>query len=169
MKRYCFDNSAFSNPHETMPEDIPAYEPLWAHLTEFVLTGQIAVTKEIYDEMCHIPGNFGQCLRDNGELLLLEVGDDSWNSVAYIAHYKRMQKQYEAFISEYAQGGSKKTIGLKDLTIIALAKTLKLPVVSMEKTAMPSETKRRIPDICDAENVLHHTFNDFLRLEGIGK
>lgn len=98
----------------------------------------------------------------------MEVGDASWDSLTYIKHYKRMQLQYHAHLSEYAHGGSKKTIGLKDLTIISLAKTLGLPVVSMEVTALASPTKRRIPDICAAENVLHHTFNDFLRIEGIG-
>ena len=169
MKRYCFDNSAFSNPHETMPEDIPAYAALWGQTRDYVLTGQIAVTTEIYQEMCHIPGEFGQCLNDNKELLLMEVGNESWDGLAYIDHYKRMQKQYAAFLSEYSHGGSKKTIGLKDLTIVALAKTLGLPVVSMEKSALPSDTKRRIPDICAAESVPHHSFNEFLRLEGIGK
>ena len=119
--------------------------------------------------MCHIPGDFGECLNDNQELLLLEVGGASWDALAYIAHYKRMQKEYAPFLSEYSHGGSKKTIGLKDLTIIALAKTLGLPVVSMEKSVLPSDSKRRIPDICQAEEVAHYTFNEFLRLEGIGK
>ncbi len=80
-----------------------------------------------------------------------------------------MQEHYAEFISEYSHGGSKKTIGLKDLTIISLAKTLTLPVVSMEKPVRASShKKRRIPDICDAESVLHYSFIDFLRFEGIG-
>lgn len=169
MKRYCFDNSGFSNPHETMPEDIPAFAALWEKLTEYVLTGEIAVTSEIYEEMRHIPGAFGECLKDNRSQLLLEVGDASWDSLTYINHYKRMQERYVKFLSEYSHGGSKKTIGLKDLTIISLAKTLGLPVVSMERSAMPSTMKRRIPDICQAESLLHYSFNDFLRLEGIGR
>jgi hypothetical protein len=168
LKRYCFDNSGFSNPHETMPEDIPIYAPLWGKLQEFVLSGFVAVTWEIYREMCHITGGFGQCINDNKDLLLMEVGDPSWDSLAYIDHYKRMQLRYHAYLSEYAHSGSKKTIGLKDLTIISLAKTLGLPVVSMEVTALPSPIKRRIPDICAEENVLHLNFNEFLRIEGIG-
>lgn len=151
-----------------MPEDIPAYAPLWRDLRGYVLTGQVATTTEIYQEMCHITGDFGQCLRDNRDLVLVEVGDPPWDSLAYVGHFKRMQLRYHAFISEYAHLGSKKTIGLKDLTIISLAKTLSLPVVSMEVTALPSPTKRRIPDICQEENVLHLTFNEFLRIEGIG-
>lgn len=77
MKRYCFDNSGFSNPHETMPEDIPIYAPLWQKMKDFVLTGEIAATSEIYFQMCKIPGSFGQCLRDNKSLILMEVGDPS--------------------------------------------------------------------------------------------
>lgn len=168
MKRYCFDNSGFSNPHETMPEDIPVYAPLWAELRDYILSGHVATTWEIYQEMCHIPGAFGECLKAQKDNLVMEVGDSSWPFQRYIDHYKRMQLQYHDFISEYAHSGSKKTIGLKDLTIIALAKTLGLPVVSMEVSVLHSPFKRRIPDICTLENVAHHTFNDFLRLEGIG-
>lgn len=57
---------------------------------------------------------------------------------------------------------------MPDLTIIALGRTLGLPVVSMEVTALPSPDKRRIPDICDLEGVVHHTFNEFLKIERIG-
>jgi len=151
-----------------MPEDIPVFAPLWTDLSDFVRTGAVATTWEIYKEMCHITGEFGRCLKDSRDLILMEVGDGSWDSLTYIRHYKRMQQQYHQFLSEYAHLGSKKTIGLKDLTIISLAKTLALPVVSMEVSALPSPTKRRIPDICSAENVLHLTFNEFLRIEGIG-
>ena len=66
-----------------------------------------------------------------------------------------------------AQSGSAKTICLNDLTIIALAKTLGLPVVSMERLVSegPGTKKRRIPNICKAEGVEHLSFNDFLRRE----
>jgi hypothetical protein len=60
-------------------------------------------------------------------------------------------------------------VGLKDVSIIALAKTLKLPLVHMEKpnTHQPSQKRMRIPDVCDKEGVKHLTFNEFLRAEGI--
>ncbi len=76
-----------------------------------------------------------------------------------------MQDDHKEFISEYT-GGSSKTIGLKDLTIIALGKSLNLPVVSMEiRVRQRSDKKRRIPDICDAEGIKHLSFNDYLRSE----
>ncbi len=58
---------------------------------------------------------------------------------------------------------------MNDLTIIAMAKTLGLPVVSMEKAVSeaPGTKKRRIPNICKAEGVLHLGFNDFLHQEGL--
>jgi len=60
--------------------------------------------------------------------------------------------------------------GVNDLTIIALAKTLKLPVISSEKklnALQESEKRQKIPDICDKESVVHMNFNDLLRAEGI--
>jgi Domain of unknown function (DUF4411) len=102
-------------------------------------------------------------------MLLMEVGDASWDFEAYIRHYNRMQTAYHAHISEYSHGGSKRTIGLTDMTIVALAKTLDLPVVSMEASVRhQSPDKRRIPDICHAEGLVHYTFNEFLKKEGIG-
>jgi hypothetical protein len=99
----------------------------------------------------------------------LRTTDGDWN--AYIAHYERMKIEYEAVISEY-NSNRKNTIGLKDLTIIALAKTLGLPVVSSEKKTnsdQDSKKRQKIPDICDKESVRHMSFNDLLRAEGIKK
>jgi hypothetical protein len=56
---------------------------------------------------------------------------------------------------------------LNDVTIIALAKTLSLPLVSMESSAVPSPKKKRIPDICPLEGVTHLTFNEFCIAEKI--
>ena len=59
-------------------------------------------------------------------------------------------------------------MGLNDISIIALAKALDLPLVSMEKPASVNATARRkIPDVCRLVQVEHLTFNDFLRREGI--
>jgi Domain of unknown function (DUF4411) len=80
-----------------------------------------------------------------------------------------MKTKYASVISEY-NGNRKNTVGLKDLTIIALAKTLNVPVVSSEKrlnSLQDSEKRQKIPDICDKEGVEHMTFNDLLRAEGI--
>ena len=79
-----------------------------------------------------------------------------------------MQVDHKDFISEFT-GGSARTICLNDLTIIALAKTLGLPLVSMERLVSeePGSKKRRIPNICNAEGVKHLAFNNFLRREGL--
>jgi len=77
--------------------------------------------------------------------------------------------KYASVISEY-NGNRKNTVGLNDLTIIALAKTLGLPVVSSEKrvsSTTDTEKRQKIPDICDKESIDHKTFNDLLRAEGI--
>lgn len=148
-----------------MPEDI--HQTMWGGFCERVETGIIAVTTEIHVEMCRIPGDVGAHLSENASAMILEVGDD-WDWKSYVDHIQRMQVDHKGFISEFT-GGSAKTICLNDLTIIALAKTLGLPVVSMETFIKedPSVKKRRIPNICKAEGVESLTFNDFLRREGL--
>ncbi|MGX9442358.1 DUF4411 family protein [Nitrobacteraceae bacterium UC4446_H13] len=146
-----------------MPEDI--HKTMWKGFRERVENDMIAATTEIHDEMCHIPGDVGGCLIASKSAIILEVGED-WDWQTYLAHAQRMQVDHKDFISEFT-GGSAKTICLNDLTIIALAKTLGLPVVSMERLVSedPGTKKRRIPNICKAENVEHLGFNDFLRRE----
>jgi hypothetical protein len=167
VKRYCVDMSGLSNPasEEVAPQDI--HVTLWARIHALIENGDVAVTEEIFEELCHIPAPLGDCIKDNKKSLLLEVDDDSWDAEAYIEHATRMQDDHQPYIREF-NGGGKGTVGLNDISIVALGKALKLPVVSMEKRkAHQTEFKRTIPDICDAENVTHMTFNEFLRAEGI--
>jgi hypothetical protein len=119
--------------------------------------------------LVHIPGSIGDCIRNNKEKMRLELREDTWDWPTYLTHVDRMRVTYEKVISEY-NGNRKNTVGLNDLSIIALGKTLKLPVISSEKklaTAQDSERRQKIPDICDLEGVAHMSFNEFLRKEGI--
>jgi Domain of unknown function (DUF4411) len=167
MKKYCLDTSGLSNPLESMPEDI--HSSLWLKIAGLVVDGKFAVTAEIYEELGHLPGPIGDCIKANEAVLQLEIEEETWDWQAYLAHYQEMKVRYEAVISEY-NGNRKGTIGLNDLTIIALAKTLGLPVVSSEKkTSVDQESSKRqkIPDICDKEGVVHLSFNELLRAEEI--
>lgn len=165
MKKYCFDTSGISTPLERLPDDI--YGSLWLQVIEVFESGVIAVTTEIYDEMHgSLYGRIGGCIDSNKAKLVLEIGDQSWDEAGYRITVAQMQIDQRAFISEYT-GGSPKTVGLNDISIIALAKALELPVVSMEASATTSPTKRKIPDVCRVEKVEHLYFNDFLRREGI--
>jgi hypothetical protein len=164
MKKYCFDTSGISNPLESMPEDI--HESMWSGFkTKCLASGIIAVTQEIYDEMEHIPGSIGQCIKENKANILMEVGGD-WNWGAYITHVNKMQDDYHDFISEYT-GGSKKTVCLNDISIVALAKTLKIPVVSMEEPVTIGSKKLHIPDVCKLESIEPLRFSEFLRKENL--
>ena len=162
MKKYCFDTSGISNPLESMPEDI--HDSLWTGFkTKCLQSGIIGVTQEIYEEMEHIPGSVGQFIKDHKADLLMEVGED-WDWGTYITHTNKMEDTYHDFISEYC-GGSKKTVCLNDISIIALAKTLGIPVVSMEEKVTAGSKKLHIPDVCDLENIEHLNFSKFLRKE----
>jgi hypothetical protein len=167
MKKYCLDTSGLSTPLENMPEDI--HETMWAKVAEVVAGGAFAVTVEIYEELKHLPGSIGDCIKGNEDAIQMEIEEESWDWQTYLGHYEDMKARHEAVISEY-NGNRKGTIGLNDLTIIALAKTLGLPVISSEKKAnvgQESDKRQKIPDICDKEGVTHLNFNDLLRAEGI--
>jgi hypothetical protein len=165
MKKYCFDTSGISTPLELMPEDI--HRSAWTKIKALIVSGIFAVTAEIYDEMTHITGTVGDCIIANKNALLLEVGDGAWDWETYTRHTTRMQDDYKQFISEF-NSGLKSTIGMTDVSIIALAKTLAVPLVQMEsKVNNTASKKRRIPDICDIEKVDCLYFSQFCRKEGL--
>lgn len=106
-------------------------------------------------------------MKKNCSALQLEIGEAGWDWPTYLEHAERLRVTYKPVISEY-NGNRKSTVGLNDISIIALAKTLALPLVSMEKTSFQaSATKMRIPQVCYLESVMHMDFNQFLRAEGI--
>jgi hypothetical protein len=167
VKAYCLDTSGLSTPLENMPEDI--HTVLWGRIAKIVVDGKFAVTTEIYEELSHLPGPIGECIQQNQASLQMEIEEEHWDWQTYLAHVERMRQTYEAVISEN-NGNRKGTVGFNDVSIIALAKTLGLPVVSSEKrlAATQDRTKRKkIPDVCDLEGVLHLNFNEFLRKEGV--
>lgn len=163
MPKYCVDTSGLSHPYEEIPEDIHA--SLWVRVKQSISNGHVAVSKEIFDEIVKIQGSLGNHLNTNQALILHEVGKAGWDWQTYVAHATKLQLDHQEFIREFC-GGSPKTVGLNDISIIALAKTLNLPVLSMEKRVEKNSKKRHIPDICDAEGVEHLTFNDYCRREG---
>jgi Domain of unknown function (DUF4411) len=96
----------------------------------------------------------------------LEVGEGEWDHATYVKEVARLQVDYEKYISEN-NNGRRDTICLNDISIVALAKTLSLPLVSMESPVNdPDSLKRRIPDLCKAEDIRHMLFSDFCRAEG---
>lgn len=165
MKKYCLDMSGFSNPIQSMPDDI--YVSLWTQICDRVRAGHFAATAEVYEELTHIPGDVGQCLRDHEAEVKLEVGAGSWDYQSYLAHFDALHPKYEPFIN--GTGGSKMSLSMPDFSIVMLGKALALPVISMEIPCAhnPNTHSRKIPDVCSAENVVHMTFNDLLRAEGI--
>lgn len=160
------DTSGLSNPLESLPEDI--FGQLWARVREIIEAGHVCCNAEIMEEMNSIEGTLGECLAACAGTMCHEVGNGDWDWPTYVEHFDRMKIEYEAFISEY-NGNRKGTVGVNDVSIVALAKTLDLPLVNMEKPNLyqPSQKKMRIPDVCKLEGVTSLDFNDFLRAEGI--
>ncbi len=163
MPKYCVDTSGLSHPYEEIPEDI--HPSLWTRVRDTIANGHVAVTQEIFQEIVHIPGRLGDYLKQSQALILYELQKGNWDWQGYVRHITKMQLGHRVYIREFC-GGSPKTVCLNDISIIALAKTLDLPVLSMEKPVDKNSKKRHIPDICAAENVPHLSFNDFCRKEG---
>jgi Domain of unknown function (DUF4411) len=160
-KRFCLDTSGLSNPLENMPEDIVMYQHIWRHVKSHIENGVFAVNEEIYQELCRLPGTTGDCLQNNKSRLVLELGEN-WDWERYLEIVEEMRNRHHGKISEY-NGNRKGTVGLNDVSIVALAKCLSLPLISMEsRSYQPSENKVRIPALCDLEVVEHLTFNDYL-------
>lgn len=165
MAKYCLDTSALSNPFMDLPEDI--YVTLWQQMEEELDAGIFCWNVEIAEELKGIYGHLGETLKACDSHCCLEVGTDDWPWETYLQNFEALRQKYAGYISEY-NGNRKGTIGLNDLSIIALAKTLELPLVSMESTSyQTSDKKIRIPGVCQNEGIPHLDFNDFLRAEGI--
>lgn len=149
-----------------MPEDI--YKTLWQNVVAKVESGIFCWNQEIADEMSSIYGMIGDALKSCNRSCCYELGKGDWDWRAYIKTNNLWKGQFRQFISEY-NGNRKNTIGLNDLSIVALAHTLGLPVMSMEapNLGQPSQTKIRIPDLCEKVDVEHLNFNDVCRKEGI--
>lgn len=166
MPKYCLDTSGISNPLVQMPEDI--FGGLWGKFIKLIEGGCFCCTAEIADEYDHIVGNVGKCLAAQKAAMVYEIGQNHWDWPTYVGHVNHITSTYRQFISEY-NSNRKNTVGLSDVSIVALAKTLNLPVVSMEGLdgGQTSGTKMRIPRLCKEEGVTHLTFNDLLRTEGL--
>ncbi len=164
--KYCLDTSGFSNPLMNMPEDI--HKTLWLNVVAKVESEIFCWNPEIADEMSKIYGMIGAALNSCNGSCCYELGKGNWDWKAYLTTNDLWKKQFHQFISEY-HNNRKNTIGLNDLSIVALAHTLGLPIVSMEvpNLGQPSQTKMRIPDLCIAVGVEHLNFTEICRKEGI--
>lgn len=163
MAKYCVDTSGLSHPYEEIPEDI--HPSLWTRVRQTIADGHVAVTTEIFDEVVKIDGGLGQYLNGQKRLILHEVSKGDWDWKAYIEAAKQMQITHKDCISEFI-GGTKRTVCLNDVSIVALAKALKLPVISMEKPVpVGAKSKLKIPDVCKLEGIEHLTFSEFCRKE----
>ena len=143
------------------------FENLWAFVIARIEAGDIAMTREIFDEMILIDNGFGEAISDNKDAVLYEVNQENWDWQDYLVTNGQILTDQHDHISEYT-GGSPKTVCVNDVSGISLAKSLGIPIISGESIThnLDQTIKRKIPDICQAEGVQHMTFNEFLKAEG---
>lgn len=167
MPRYVLDTSWISNPVMDLPQDI--HVSLWQRVAGLLEDGAFCWNQDIWEEMDgSIYGDIANSLQicqDNGGCF--EIGQEHWDWNQYLRHVNNIGERYRHYISEYNNNRSS-TIGVKDCSIVCLAKTLGLPVASMEKrTIHPSPIRMRIPELCEREGIQHFDLNELLRAEGI--
>lgn len=165
MHNYCLDTSGISSLLVDMPETI--YVSLWGKVISLIHAKVFCWNGEIAAELALIGGRVGQALASVNSDCLYEVNQGNWQSQSYLALTGQWTIKYNQYISEY-NNNRKDTIGMSDLSIVALAKILGKPLVSMEKPNFHPSTKRmRIPELCRREQVKHLNFNEFLMAEGL--
>jgi len=166
MFRYCLDTSWISNPILDMPPDV--HVTLWSRIIELLKGGTFCWNTEIWEELNgSISGEVGESLAKCNEGMCFEVGVGDWDWPKYLEYVDLMRTEYGQYISEY-NGDRKGTVNLKDCSIVCLAKTLQLPVASMEKPwRQRSEMKMRIPELCDREGIEHYDLTRLMRAEGL--
>jgi len=151
-----------------MPPDI--HETLWRVLANLVDAGTFCWNKEIWNEIDgSIYGDIAQNLKAaNKAGCLYDLDDPSWDVRSYIDNQNDLCARYSGYIAEY--NGKDNTVGLNDVSIIALAKTLNKPVASMEReNTNPGSSliRMRIPELCSREKIPHLNFVQLLRKEGV--
>jgi len=166
MPRYCLDTSWISNPLLEMPPDV--HVTLWGRIRDLIEGGVFCWNTEIWEELDgSIQGDIGEFLKACNDGSCYEIGADHWNWRGYLENFEKVRVEYQGFISEY-NGNRKNTVGLNDCSIVCLAKTLDLPVASMEKrSTQPSVRKLRIPDLCDRIGIEHFDLTGLMRAEGL--
>ena len=166
MPRYCLDTSGITNPLLDMPPDV--HVTLWHEIMRLIEEGVFCWNTEIWTELSlSVSGEIGECLKLSNDSFCFEVGVGEWPWQKYLDYVELMRTSYKEHISEY-NGNRKGTISLNDCSIVCLAKTLDLPVMSMEKrNRQPSQKRIRIPELCDREGVVHYDLTALLRAEAI--
>ena len=159
QKRLCVDTSGLTQPFRTYRQSI--FPRLWRDVFEILASGEAAMTQEIFDEITAgrgdaLTNHVGMCRRQ----LVLDVGDQQMSG--YINVNSAMIGRHRSFVAEYCNRDD--TVGINDISIIAQAKHLGLPLLSMETSRANSQKRRGIPDICATDGVRHLEFQDFLEL-----
>ena len=167
MKAYCLDTSGLSTPLYICRRTYIRF--FWKRVEKVVVDGKFAVTTEIYGELVYLPGKIGKYIADHKSTAAAR-GRGGWLGLEDISRSlsQRMRAAHELCNFRY-NGNRKNTVGLNDISIIALAKTLGLPVI-VPRRSWPRHrpaTREEIPDVREAEGVPHMSFNEFLRAEGI--
>lgn len=166
MPRYCLDTSGVSNPWHALPERV--FPTLWVKVRACIENDCFCWNDNIAVELRNFKGAIGDALRNRERFCRYRNGSPNWPYDDYSILLDDWKDKYRQYIREFNKN-RKHTIGLADLSIVALAKTLELPVVSMERSNPdnPSMTKLRIPDLCNREDVPHLNFVEFLEAEGV--
>lgn len=166
MTNYCLDTSGVSKPWLELP--VRVFPTLWLKVWDRIENDCFCWNDEIAQEIDRLDDPLRKKLKSREHVCRFRNDSTLWPYGNYSNLILEWERKYSQYIQEN-HGNRTGTIGRADLSIVALAKTLTLPIVSMERpnTSSPSKTKIRIPELCKRENITHLNFVEFLEAEGV--
>lgn len=95
MPRYCIDMSGLSNPAQQMPQDI--YTSLWVQIKRRIVAGVFATTPKVYEELTNLLSPIGECIAQNKDRLVYEVGIAHWDYECYLGGKEENKHEHKKF------------------------------------------------------------------------
>ena len=147
MPIFCFDASAFINPHRRYyPVDI--FPSFWSELEARITSGQLVTSELVREEIDQKDDELRKWIRGQDQLIV-PMDDAQQEQIATIV--PRFSKWFDP----------RSTKNNADAFVVALAKANGLTVVSDEKFGGP--TNLRIPFVCAQLGVQRVSIYDYIR------
>ena len=133
MPRYCIDMSGLSNPAQQMPQDI--YTSLWVQIKRRIVAGVFATTPKVYEELTNLLSPIGECIAQNKDRLVYEVGIAHWDYECYLGGKEENKHEHKKFHVAEAGVGKQCGIGLHERD----GRTIAIPIPDTTKVLMAKE------------------------------
>src|SRR6266403_303961 len=145
---YCVDTSAWIDGWARYyPPDV--FPTLWTRLDELINAGDIVSSEEVYVELAKKSDELHDWIKDRKQMLVPLASDIQQRAVDLLAEYPRLVDTL-------------RNRSMADPFVIATAMVLGATVVTGEVLTGKMD-KPRIPDVCEAKDILWISFLQMIR------